>query len=42
MANDDDALHAFDKRMAQVLVEMDISRGLPVELDIQWGSRVYT
>ena len=31
----------FDKRMASVLVEMDVSLGLPSEVDILWGDGIF-
>ena len=31
---EDDFLHAYDKRMAKILVEMDLNSGLPAEIEI--------
>ena len=42
MAIDDNIFHSFDKMMDLVMVELDISLGLPAELDIFCGKRVFT
>ena len=34
VAVEEDFMHSFDKRMEKILVEMDISVGLPVEVEI--------
>ena len=34
VAVEDDFLHTFDKRMAKILVEMDLISGLPAEIEI--------
>ena len=34
IAVEDDFLHSYDKRMAKILVEMDLTTGFPVEIDI--------
>ena len=34
VALDDDFMNSFDKRMDKILVEMDISKGLPAEIEI--------
>jgi len=31
-------IHVKDKRMAWILVEFDVSIGLPTEIDISWGA----
>ena len=40
VAVEDDFLHTFDKRMAKILVEMDLSIGLPAEIDIICQERI--
>ena len=34
VAVEDDFLHTYDKRMAKILVEMDLTSGLPAEIEI--------
>ena len=41
MAVDVSSLHSYDKWMACVLVELDVSPGLSVEVEIQWGEQSY-
>ena len=42
VAVDDYFHHSFDKRMAQVLVEMDVSKGLLPDIDTVCNSSVFT
>ena len=42
VALEEDFMSVFDKRKAKVLVEMDISQGLPSEVDILCQDRLYT
>ena len=35
----DNVIHAMDKRIAAVLVELDVSQGPPTKIDIVWGRR---
>ena len=37
---EDDFLQVYDKRIARILVEMDISRGLPAEVELLCGERL--
>ena len=41
VAMDENSLHSFDKRMARVLVELDVSFGLHLEIDILWDDEVH-
>ena len=34
VAVEEDFIHAYDKRMAKILVEMELSSGLPAEIEI--------
>ena len=38
---EEDFMHAYDKRMAKILVEMDISVGLPAEVEILCQERLF-
>ena len=42
MALEDDFQSVFDKRKEKVLVEMDISQGLPAEVEILCQDRLLT
>ena len=33
-------IHAMDKRIAAVLVELDVSQGPPMKIDIVWGQKI--
>ena len=33
-------IHAMDKRIAAVLVELDVSQGPPTKIDIVWGQKI--
>ena len=37
---EDDFLQVYDKRIARILVEMDISRGLPAEVELLCGEQL--
>ena len=34
-------LHGMNKIVAKVMVGLDIAKGLPVEIDMIWGTRVF-
>ena len=39
---DDNMIHANDKCMALVMVELDVSRSFPAKVDIMWGDQTIT
>ena len=38
---DDNMNHVIEKHMSSVMVELDVSRGLPAELDILCGDKIF-
>ena len=42
VAVEDDFMHSYDKRMEMILVELDITDGLPVEIEILFLDRLFT
>ena len=42
VAMEDDFQHSFDKRMVNILVEVDISEGLPTDIEILCLDRLFT
>ena len=41
VAMEENFLHSFDKCMTRVLVELDVTYGLPPEIDILWDEEVH-
>ena len=41
VAVETDFLLAFDKRVARILVEMDVSLGLPADVEVLYGERLF-
>ena len=41
VALDEDFMNSFDKRMAKILVEVDITKGLPAEIEILCRERLF-
>ena len=39
---DEDFMNSYDKRMARILVELDILKGLPAEIEILCWERLFT
>ena len=42
VAVEEDFMNTYDKRMAQILVELDITKGLPAEVEILCHERLFT
>ena len=42
VAVEEDFMHSFDKRMENILVELDISDGLPADIEILYLDRLFT
>ena len=42
MAVEDDFMNSYDKRMAKILVELDISKGLPADVEILCLDRMFS
>ena len=38
---DKDSLHGMNKRVAKVMVEQDIAKGLPAEIDVISGTKFF-
>lgn len=38
---DRDSLHGMNKTMARVMVELNISEGIPTEIEVIWGDKVF-